>query len=272
MTLSRKAKPDRVEAELGLRPLTARSVVLSTLLGLDPPTLPASRLVATAGLFGIGEGTTRVALSRMTAAGELTADDGVYRLGDRLLERQRRQASGRRPPRGRWRGGWHLAVVTAGRRAADERAALRDALLAGRMATWRDGVWLRPDNLERPELAPKLAAQCTWVAGAPDEDPPSLAAQLWDLAGWATTAHRLIEGLDATRGPLDRGDTDVLAAGFVRSAAVLRHLAADPLLPAALLPEPWPGDDLRAVYDGWDAAYRRVLASWHRSGATVPAR
>jgi phenylacetic acid degradation operon negative regulatory protein len=46
---------------------------------------------------------------------------------------------------------------------------------------------------------------------------------------------------------------------------VLRHLAADPLLPAPLLPADWPGDELRRVYAGWDRAYRSVLAVWHRS-------
>jgi phenylacetic acid degradation operon negative regulatory protein len=246
---------------LDLRPLTARSVLLSTLLGLDPPALSAARLVATAGLFGISEGTARVALSRMAAAGEVVADDGRYRLAGRLLERQARQASGRRPPAGAWDGGWHLAVVTAGRRAAAERAELRAALAGGRLAEWREGVWARPDNLERPTLPAHLADQVSWVAGRPDAPP----VQLWDLDGWAGTADALLERLAATRAALDARDTDALAPGFVLSAAVLRHLAADPLLPTALLPADWPGERLRQVYDGWDAAYRDVLAGWHRS-------
>ncbi|MCU1375406.1 MAG: PaaX protein C-domain protein, partial [Actinomycetia bacterium] len=108
----------RNSPELDLRPLPARSVLLSTLLGLDPPALPTARLVATARLFGIEEGTARVALSRMVAAGEVEPDDGRYRLAGRLLERQRRQASARHPPAHDWDGRWHLAVVTAGRRSA----------------------------------------------------------------------------------------------------------------------------------------------------------
>jgi len=46
---------------------------------------------------------------------------------------------------------------------------------------------------------------------------------------------------------------------------VLRHLAADPLLPTAVLPDGWPGPVLRQTYDSWDAAYRGVLATWHRA-------
>ena len=50
-----------------------------------------------------------------------------------------------------------------------------------------------------------------------------------------------------------------LAPGFELSAAVLRHLQADPLLPAELLPADWPGALLRSTYDGWDARYRATL-------------
>jgi phenylacetic acid degradation operon negative regulatory protein len=50
----------------------------------------------------------------------------------------------------------------------------------------------------------------------------------------------------------------------VLSAAVLRHLQADPLLPGELLPRRWPGAELRALYDDFDAAYRAVLADWGR--------
>lgn len=250
---------------LGVRPLTARSVLLSTLLGLDPPEQPAARLVATARLFGISDGTARVALSRMAAAGEVVADGGRYRLAGRLLERQARQASGRRPPEGTWTGGWHLAVVTAGRRSAPERAELRAGLVAGRLAEWREGVWARPDNLPQPVLPAHLADHATWVAATPAVDPVELAATLWDLPAWAATAEGLVEGLTGTQDVLDAGDTDALAPGFVLSAAVLRHLAADPLLPAALLPPSWPGPRLRQVYGRWDTAYRAALADWHRA-------
>ena len=52
--------------------------------------------------------------------------------------------------------------------------------------------------------------------------------------------------------------------GFVTSAAVLRLLQRDPLLPAELLPPGWPGDDLRRAYDRYDAAYRAVWTGWFR--------
>jgi phenylacetic acid degradation operon negative regulatory protein len=50
--------------------------------------MPGSRLVRWCGIFGIAEGTARVALSRMVERGELVADDGVYELAGRVRGRQ----------------------------------------------------------------------------------------------------------------------------------------------------------------------------------------
>ena len=76
--------------------LSARSVLLSVLLGSDPPRLPVQLLVRTTELFGISEGTTRTALSRMAAAGEVVAEGGRYALAaDRLVARGRRQRTSR---------------------------------------------------------------------------------------------------------------------------------------------------------------------------------
>lgn len=236
------------------KPLTARSVLASTLLGLDPPVFAVGRLVETAALFGINENTARTALSRMATAGEVAAEDGTYRLTGRLLARQRRQDEGRRAHRRRWDGRWLLAVVTTERRSAGDRAELRAELTRLRLAEWREGVWLRPDNLD-VEPTGLAASHCSW--GRAELDDPPLP---WDLDGWAAEARALLDELREL--PVDTG---ALAPGFVLSAAVLRHLAADPLLPDDLLPARWPGDELRATYDEWDRAYRAVLAGWHRS-------
>ncbi|HWE70275.1 MAG TPA: hypothetical protein VG205_07915, partial [Acidimicrobiales bacterium] len=76
--------------------MTARSVLASTLLGVDPPELPVAYLVHVAGLFGINDNRARVALSRMLASGEASTDGaGRYRLAGRLLDRQERQLASR---------------------------------------------------------------------------------------------------------------------------------------------------------------------------------
>lgn len=251
-------------------PLPARSVLASVLLGTDPPWLPTPLLVRTTALFGISEGATRTALSRMVSAGEAVGEDGGYRLAGRLVDRQARQAASRRAETLPWDGRWELATVerdTA--RAAADRAALREALTALRLAELREGLWGRPDNLppDRGGEAATVAQRwCRWWRGARPQPVPD-ADQLWDLAGWATTSTALRDQMAELVETLEVGDPVALAPGFVTSAAVLRHLQADPLLPDPLLPADWPGDVLRADYDRYDRAYRAVLRAWFAAEA-----
>lgn len=255
------------------RKLTARSVILSVLLGTEPPRLPTGLLVRTTALFGIAEGATRTALSRMVAAGELAVDDGWHAIADeRLVARQARQAASRAGATGPWDGTWALAVVgAAGARPRAERDGVRAALVAARFAERREGVWLRPDNLgdllgEGRAGPAGLPAGVERFSARPEGDPAALAASLWDLAGWAGEAEALRSRMAALLPALDTGDTTALAEGFVLSASVLRHLQHDPLLPDALLPAGWPGGALRGDYDRYDAAYRAVLQDWFRAG------
>jgi phenylacetic acid degradation operon negative regulatory protein len=255
------------------RPLTARSVVASTLLGTDPPRLPVAFLVRTGALFGLAEGTVRTALSRMVRAGEAHTDgDGWYSLSGGLVERQTRQRQGREAATTTWSGRWQMAVVTGGARPADERAQLRRVMGELRMAELRDGVWLRPDNLDRdhaPRPAGLTTRRCEWFLADPqltlDRDDAALAAELWDLDRWAERAQLLRREMHELLDRLERRDTTALAPGFVVSAAVLRHFVADPLLPRELLGRRWPGDALRADYARYDRAYRDVLAHWNEA-------
>jgi phenylacetic acid degradation operon negative regulatory protein len=228
--------------------------MLSTLLGTRPPRLPVRTLVRVGELFDIPEGTVRVALSRMTADGEVTPDDGHYHLSGRLLDRAARQDESRAPHIRRWDGAWEMAVVTASGRPAADRSSLRRAMVALRMAARREGVWLRPSNLVHHSQRPAVVdEQCLWFEGRPEADPVELARSLWDLATWAERARLLQAALD---------QADGLAQGFMVSAAVLRHLLDDPVLPPELLPDDWPGPALREQYDRFDEAYQRRLRAY----------
>jgi phenylacetic acid degradation operon negative regulatory protein len=247
----------------GNRPLTARSVLASALLGEDPPELPVAHLVHLAGLFGINENRARVALSRMASTGEVTTDgSGRYRLTGHLLDRQGRQSQSRRGETLPWTGQWHMVVIAAGGRTPEERAARRKRLALARLAEVREGVWIRPDNIDlRPD--PAADPDVARFTAVPEQDPAVLAADLWDLDGWARVAGLLADRLEQLPpvGPED------LAPGFELSASVLRHLQADPLLPPELLPAGWPGRPLRQTYARWDRRYRQVLRTWGRSGS-----
>jgi phenylacetic acid degradation operon negative regulatory protein len=243
--------------DTGQRRLTARSVLASTLLGADPPELPVAHLVQLSSLFGINENRARVALSRMVASGEARTDGaGRYRLSGHLLERQRRQNASRAGRTRRWRGDWHMVVVTTTGSTPEVRNYRRNALVFARLSELREGVWLRPDNLDAA-IPQDLGPDITRLSVRP-ERPDELVGQLWDTAAWAEQARHLSDQLNA----LPPRDWTDLAPGFVLSASVLRHFQADPLLPPELLAPDWPGQNLRARYDDWDARYRQVLADW----------
>src|SRR5436305_1619748 len=77
--------------------MTARSVVLSVMLGAHPAWASAAELIRLTEDFDIKEATLRVALTRMVSAGDLVRSADGYRLSDRLLARQRRQDDAMRP-------------------------------------------------------------------------------------------------------------------------------------------------------------------------------
>ncbi|MHB1712609.1 MAG: PaaX domain-containing protein, C- domain protein [Acidimicrobiales bacterium] len=242
-------------------PLTARSVLASTLLGADPPELPVAHLVHMAGLFGINGNRARVALSRMVAAHEATTDgSGRYRLAGRLLDRRQRQQASRAGQTQPWSGEWRIVAVTVTGSPPEVRARRRHALAFARLAELREGIWMRPANVE-VRLDEATRKELTVVIGRLEGDSVELVGRLWDVDGWDRRAHQLIHRMEEqpTAGPSD------LAAGFELSASILRHLQADPLLPGELLRENWPGLALRDRYDEWDAGYRSVLEKWSRN-------
>ncbi|MER5526219.1 PaaX family transcriptional regulator C-terminal domain-containing protein [Streptomyces sp. NPDC002677] len=242
MRMNVSAEPAGVD----LRPLSARSVVLSLLLGTHPPRLPVKDLVRLVEPFGVGGSALRAALSRMTAAGDLRrTDDAVYGLSDRLLARQRRQDEAVRPRTRAWDGDWEMLIITTTGRGPAQRADLRTRLTSLRLAELREGVWLRPANLARPLPGDLLGTAQSYTA-RPDQPAQELAAHLWPLTTWATTARALLARAAESHLSPDR---------FTLFAAAVRHLLADPVLPPELLPADWPGDELRTAY----AHYRAEL-------------
>ncbi len=222
--------------------LTARSVVLSVLLGAHPAWATASELIRLTSDFDLRESTVRVALTRMVSAGDLVRSADGYRLSDRLLERQRRQDDALDPRLRPWSGDWTMLVITSVGTDARTRAALRTSLQRNRFGELREGVWLRTDNLE--VALPSDVVQRGRLMTVRDEAPAELAGRLWDLTGWAAEGRRLLDEMSSA--------ADV-PARFVVAAAIVRHLLTDPVLPAELLPADWPGAALRAAYQDFAA-------------------
>lgn len=266
ITVTRMAHPG---ADSSLRPLSPRSIVLSVLLGTHPPAMRAAPLVEFTSLFGISEGSLRTALSRMAAAGELTVDDGVYRLSGRLLDRQREQDTGRHGPPPAWDGTWWIAAVHADRRSVGERRFFRAAAVAARFGELRPDTWMRPANIDvAVDLPDTIVTRGPLVHG----DPQELVGRLWDLDSLARTAQAHLDRLGPTGASLDRGQHDAaLADAFMTLAAAQRFLRTEPQLPDELAVSRGAAD-LRARYDEVATAFQRRLAAFLQRRAAPIAR
>jgi phenylacetic acid degradation operon negative regulatory protein len=223
-------------------------VVLSVLLGAHPAWASAAELIRLTADFAIKEATLRVALTRMVSAGDLIRSADGYRLSDRLLARQRRQDEAMHPRLRDWGGEWTVLVITRVGTDARTRSTLRTTLQHRRFGELREGVWMRPDNLDNAlgaDLDADVGARLR-VLTARDDQPVELARRLWDLPGWAHTGEELLDAMALAHAASER---------FATAAAIVRHLLTDPVLPDELLPPGWPGTRLRAAYAGFAAEF-----------------
>lgn len=237
-----------------LRPLSARSTLLSLVLGAPDARMSPAELSRAGTYFDIPASTVRAALTRAVAAGDLRREEGDYALGERLVARQRHQDEAVLDAERSWAGEWELVAVVATGRPGAERAALRDRLSALRLAELREGMWIRPANLRRPLDVGPFDRQVLVLSATPEGPGRDLAARLWDLPAWARQGEDLLRRLAGTSAAPTR---------LACAARLVRHLVDDPLLPAELLPADWPGARLR---DGY-AAYQEEL----REAALAPA-
>lgn len=245
-----------------VRRLNARSLALSALLGTHPPALPTRAFVALAELFGIAGGTMRTALSRMSAAGEVEASSGWYRLSGRHLGRQQAQDIGRRPPASSWDGRWHTVIAAADQRELADRRHFRTVLADHRFGELRPDTWLRPANLPAPELD-VMAFVLTGTIDRSDE--PTLVARLWDLPSIARAGRRLLDDIEHLRASTDVTRHAAIPETFTLAAATVRFLRSDPLLPVPLTPDDWPLVTLRRRYDDLEADLQTTLRDFLRA-------
>jgi phenylacetic acid degradation operon negative regulatory protein len=234
----------RINGEGLLQPLNPRSLVLSVLLGSHPPQMPVGRILEFTSLFDLADGTVRTALSRMVAAGDLVNDEGIYRLADRLVERQAQQDTGRQVPPTDWDGTWWTVAVLSERRTMAERRDFRARAIGARLGELRPDLWLRPANIAIPtDLPETLVTRGPMITG----DERRLVEQLWDLDGLRDRADAHDRALEDAAVRLEASDDLPLADAFVTLAAAQQFLRVEPQLPAELVPDDT-GTALRSRY------------------------
>jgi phenylacetic acid degradation operon negative regulatory protein len=104
-----------------------------------------------------------------------------------------------------------------------------------------------------PTLRAVLDRQCVHFHNAATDIPAETVRTLFSLDDWATDAQTLTLAI--------RDEVEDLAYQFGLSVAVVRHLQLDPLLPAELIPQEWPGQDLRSAYRHLNEKFKQRLST-----------
>lgn len=230
---------------------TARSLILDLLSTLRRGTMPVSALVEAGELFGIAGNSTRVALARLRAAGQVERDErGRYRLGAVASPVAARVGSWRRiAERSRsWNGGWigvHTSSPEPGLARRQRRRRTRALELLG-LQPLQQPLHVRPDNLRggiealRTELFALGLPQADLVFEIRSLDALSeaRARRLWDVEALHAGYRAMRAQIRASSGRLSRMPPDeAMVESFMIGGAVLRQLAFDPLLPDAIASE-----------------------------------
>ncbi len=258
---------------------TGKSLTLDLLSTLRGGSMPIAALVAAGEVFGLGEGSVRVAVTRLVAGGQVERDErGRYRLGPASAPVTRKLTGWRRleEPTRRWSGGW-LAVHRggpAGRGGA--RRARERALRWHGLEELRPGLHLRPDNLRggadalRASLAAFGLEPGALVARLGDLGPASdaEARALWDGAALERGYRASLAELAESEQRLDQVDeARAMAESFLLGGRIIGQLVLDPLLPEPLV-DPEPRRALVTAMRRYDRRGRRLWAAFmERHGA-----
>ena len=258
------------------RPLTARSVVASTLLGRRPapPADPAARALRRAVRHQRGDDPGgAVADGGGGRAAWPTATPTSWPAGCSSARPASRPAGA--PASGAWTGDWTMAVVTEARRPVAARAELRPAMGVLRLAELARGRVAASRQPRRragpPRRRGRGRAQCRrFRRGRPDPADGSPG----ELAAGCGTSTAGTPGRRAARragrgGGCARGRRHRRAGARLR--AVGRRCCATcwptRCCPPSCCRTGWPGDDLRADYDRYDRAFKALWREWFRREA-----
>ena len=201
----------------------------------------------------VEEGVVRTAMSRLAADGWIertkVGRNSFYRLAEKGLSTFRAATEHIyfvRPPG--WTGRFDLVLAANGAGRDGLREALRGSLEASGYGALLPGLWLAPETQNRPAVeapALRLSAEADLATSR------KLAAEAWPLAQIGE-AYRRFSELFA---PLDQAlaakpglaPLEALVARILLIHEYRRVILRDPILPAALLPDDWPGDAARQI-------------------------
>ncbi|MHB8247061.1 MAG: PaaX family transcriptional regulator [Acidimicrobiales bacterium] len=233
-------------------------------------------------VFGVGEATARIVLTRMRREGWFdTRREGrqvVYSLTERtwrLLDDGRARIFER--ARAPWDQQWRMVIYTVAEPERAEREKLRRALYWLGFGPMAPSTWISPhDRLERVEAAltesPAVTAHLLTCRSRDRDTDLEMVGRCWDLGTLARDYQAFVdrlEDLHPARRLATMAGPDALRLR-VELVSGYRHFPfRDPDLPPELLPKGWPG---RRAHDLFQKAYRALAGPADRYVAGVLAR
>jgi len=253
-----------------VRQPTPRSLIVDLLSTLRRGSMPVAALCQAGALFGIADGSVRVALHRLLAEGRVESDErGQYRIGAAAAPVQSVVAGWRDLDRRTraWDGRW-IAVHTAAsprRRARIDLAA--QALRLFGFEVLAPGLYVRPANLREGTSGVRTALRelglpdsaLVYELGELDAEADARARSLWDGAALVRgyrSARREIAASSARLPGMSEGEA--MVESFQLGGRVLQQLVLDPLLPAPLVDE----RERRALVESMRAYDRLGRDAW----------
>jgi phenylacetic acid degradation operon negative regulatory protein len=196
----------------------------------------------------IADGVVRTAMSRLASDGWLTRTrvgrNSFYRLADKGREtfaRATEHIYRPRPPE--WRGHFEMLLVEPA-----ARDGARVALEEAGFGTLLPGAFVAPAGVPVP---PAVAGALRLDVSGTSEENRALAARAWPLTETAEAYQTFAATFEPLRAELAAGaaltDLEAMVARVLLIHAYRRIVLRDPILPAAVLPEGWPGGAAREI-------------------------
>ncbi len=213
--------------------------------------------------MGLSDGLVRTAMSRLASDGWLervkVGRNSFYRLADKGRDTFRHASEQiytlHSPP---WPGRFDMALLDGGA----DREAMKTAMESAGFGLASPGLWLAPAGTALPELA---NGSLRFEAGGDLPTNRALAARSWPLEAIAEAYRRFQAAFEPLAAGLEGGvrlsDLDALVARILLIHEYRRVVLRDPVLPADILPEDWPGASARSLCA---TIYRQVLPGSER--------
>jgi len=243
--------------------------------------------------LGVTDRLVRTSVFRLAQEGWLVANREGRRSSYALepQARPRFERANRRiyaPPGLDWNGRWTLVMAPNGSIDTSLRGAVRKEL------EWEGFAMLAPGLLAHPAADPDSLAEilarvegagkvfvcsATELEGVGARPLGELVREGWNLSGEIDSYRRFIEDFNPLLKLLQGGETPTKQAAFVLRSLLIhayrRVQLHDPMLPLALLPQPWPGSDAyalaQAIYRlAWAPAEAYLMAVLRREDDGAP--